>query len=123
MPHPRKQKSHSSHQVLEPLQYSRVRGHPHGDTAPHVAVTCLCLHFNLIIRHNRLTHKDFYIKYLNLQCVLTFRQSTFHVVPYEKYQVSPSIVSLFSPIFLHNLKVSFTCQQVPMQHMPHVKEY
>lgn len=71
MPRPRKQKSHSSHQVLEPLRYSTVSGHPHGNTAPHVdlmqdcliAVTCLCLHFNLMIRHKRLTHKEFYIKF------------------------------------------------------------
>lgn len=36
MPRPGKQTSHSSHWVLGPLQFSRVRGHPHGDLAAHV---------------------------------------------------------------------------------------
>lgn len=36
MPRPGKQTSHSSQSVLGPPQFSRVKGHPHGDFTPHV---------------------------------------------------------------------------------------
>lgn len=47
MPRPGKQTSHSSQWVLGPLQFSKVRGHPHSDLAPHVDLMHDCLTFDL----------------------------------------------------------------------------
>lgn len=52
MPRPGKQKSHSSHWVLGPFQFSRVRGHPHGDLAPHVDLMQDCLTFDPLVFYN-----------------------------------------------------------------------
>lgn len=45
MPHPGKQKSHSSHWVLGPIHFSGVRGHPH------VGFMHGCLPFDLRLSH------------------------------------------------------------------------
>lgn len=133
MPRPRKQKSHSSRRVLQALQYSKVWGHPHGDSVPHVAVMHGCVisvrfsfwlfwFFGFFGTQTQWSDKLFKPKCCNLQCVVVFSLSS--GILYVRHGNISSFIIYPAPLFYQifffksSLKNGFAFK---MQHNPHVK--